>query len=143
MKEPKFRGFNLETNKWYYGHGWFEADYTNEFLEEKGIAQQAVLHTDSYPVECELSSMGQYRGLKDKYQNKVFNKDLIKYTRKIYTDCSRKEVEKTFPPIIGELYYAEGLYPAIRDSNGLGHIFMPGMLHSDEIEVIGNAYERS
>ena len=34
MRQPKFRGVSKETNKWIYGFGWFETDYTETYLQE-------------------------------------------------------------------------------------------------------------
>ncbi|PGW52247.1 hypothetical protein COE14_22760 [Bacillus thuringiensis] len=78
MRQPKFRGFSLETNSWHYGHGWFEVDYTDEYLKEKGIKQQAMLYTDGYPVECELASMGEFTGLLDSKGTDIYEGDIVK-----------------------------------------------------------------
>ena len=76
-QQLKFRGFSNETKSWHYGHGWFEIDYTDEYLKEKGINQQAMLYTEGYPVECELSSIGQYTGLNDASDEELYEGDIL------------------------------------------------------------------
>lgn len=77
MRQPKFRGFNLETNSWHYGHGWFKSDYTEEYKKEKGIEDTAILHTDSSPIECELKSMGEFIGSTDANGVEIFEGDIL------------------------------------------------------------------
>lgn len=78
MKEPKFRGYSLETRSWHTGYGWFEVDYTEEYKQQKGIDDKACLYTDSFPMECELRSMGATTTLKDKNDKEIFGGDVIK-----------------------------------------------------------------
>lgn len=78
MRQPIYRGFNKEENMWYYGHGWFKSDYTEEYKKEKGIEDTAILHTDYSPVECELSSMGVFTGLYDRGGKEIFIGDVVK-----------------------------------------------------------------
>lgn len=124
MRQPKFRGFSLQTNSWHYGHGWFEIDYTDEYLKEKGINQQAMLYTDGYPIECELASMGEFTRYKEVYEGDIV--DTI-YDGKLFTGVVvYDESELDFKATNGEENY------------GSNFQYLPCC---DEVEVIGNIYE--
>ncbi|MBS4190359.1 hypothetical protein KHA94_09110 [Bacillus sp. FJAT-49705] len=86
MREPKFRGFSIETNSWHYGHGWFKCDYTEEYKQEKGITDNAILYTDGSPVECELKSMGQFIGRLDQNGKEIFAGDIMRREFEISRD---------------------------------------------------------
>lgn len=145
MREPKFRGFSKETNSWHYGHGWFEIDYTDEYLLEKGIEKQAMLYTAGYPVECELKSMGNYTGLKDKNGNEIFEEDIIyweidngvgieSYTAIVkWTENLVEEGwSQTYKWLVG---YTGNYYRGSYDE-----LSTPAA-YNDELQVIGNIYE--
>lgn len=60
MNEPKFKGYSKEEEKWYEGFGWCITDYTEEYMKEMGIKQEAMLFTHrSGVVHCVLDSMEQ------------------------------------------------------------------------------------
>lgn len=128
MKQPKFRGYCLETKQWYFGHGWFEADYTEDYLREKGIEQQAILHTEYSPIECELKSMGQHIGIKDKDGREVFEGDI----------CS---IEYGEPPVVVRFENSKGRF--IFDDIAYETEWKIDDFHLDELRVIGNIYENS
>ncbi|GLO66202.1 hypothetical protein [Oceanobacillus kimchii] len=79
MKQPKFRGYSTGTKSWHYGFGWYDCELTKEFLEEKGLEPQAMLYTDASPIQCELSSMGQYIGIDDVNGNEVYAGQKVKF----------------------------------------------------------------
>lgn len=59
-KQPLFKAVTIEDNIEIKGFGWFETDYTDEFLNEKGLSSQnAMVVTDSGWFECYLDSVKQ------------------------------------------------------------------------------------
>lgn len=83
-----------------------------------------------------------YFRCKDKNKKDVYDGDVVIYRKHIYTDCSKTKLIKVEKPIIGEFYFAEGLWPGLRFGNGTGMLFLPGDLDSEiEFEKIGNVYE--
>jgi hypothetical protein len=123
VKQPLFRGYSVENGDWEYGHGWFEIDYTEEYKQEQGIEDRAILYRDNAsPTECVMSSMGQYTGVNDRYSTKIFVGDILKIAQ-----------DRVYPQVVT---FAEGffqtdefaLFELIRDK---GRSF----------EVIGNIFE--
>lgn len=76
MKQPKFKGYSRETNSWHYGYGWFNADFTTDYLKEKNLPEQATLLTESGAIYCDLSSMAQLIGT-DCEGNEVYTQDIL------------------------------------------------------------------
>lgn len=144
MREPKFRGFSNETNNWHYGYGWFEIDYTEDYLLEKGIEKQAMLYTDGHPIVCEMKSMGEYTGLKDKHGKEIYEGDVVTfkydtrtsggYTRLIHNAAIEYGGE-------GGDYMRAGYTFKFKDARGNEVVYDLDWLKVRNIEVIGNIYE--
>jgi uncharacterized phage protein (TIGR01671 family) len=86
-----------------------------------------------------------FTGIQDKKGKEVYEDYVVKYTPIIYTDCGRSEIERQLDPILGTIYYAEGLWLGIKFQDGTGRLFHPGQFSSDEpneeLEILGNIYE--
>lgn len=129
MRQPKFRGFSLETKQWHYGHGWFEIGYTDKYLRERGIEPQALLYTGSYPVECELSSMGEFTGLKDKNGREIYEGDILLFNNSINDGKWKCVVE-----------YREGSFVCVYQNDKVYNHFDSWNVPKVTWEVIGNIY---
>lgn len=128
MKQPKFRGFSYETNSWQYGFGWFETDYTDDYLEEKGRSKQdAILLTDSGHTVCDIESMGQCTDLKDKNEKEIYENDIA--NREIF---AFGEI-RTFT---GTVKMFEGAWWV---DSGTAAVPLWNEMH--ELEIVGNKYE--
>lgn len=130
MQQPKFRGYSKETNSWHYGHGWFETDYTDEHLSEKGISQQAILYTEGSPVVCELSSMGQFTG-ETIGGKEIYRGDIIKVNKLTF------ESSAPLPENLNVEYY-HGMYQLFRGKEPLMGLHLSYLKEGD---IIGNMFE--
>lgn len=122
MRQPKFRGFSPETNEWVYGYGWHETDYTDDFLRSINQSRQdAVLFTKTFPITCDIESMGEFTGLLDTNGVEIYEGDIVRHA----TD--------------------EGIYKVIFAGGGfyVENLFEYDFQTIDEypLEVIGNTYE--
>ncbi|WP_089652314.1 YopX family protein [Halobacillus aidingensis] len=137
MKQPKFKGFSMEHGKWFYGHGWFKIDWTEEYKQEKNIGDQAMLYTESSPVDCELGSMGQYTGYEDKHGNEIYQGDIVKRVDDIpITAEDGAEMYSTWT-----VTFEYGGW-AFRNTPASPAISYPSFYSNAKyMEVIGNMYE--
>jgi hypothetical protein len=124
MRQPKFKGFSSETNKWHYGFGWYKTDYTERYKMENGIEDGAVLYTEGSPILCELSSMGEFVGLNDIKGIEIYEGDLVEYV-----DDSHKKR-------IGIVIFKNGSF-AIENPYITSY-----RLTNYSIDVIGNKFEQ-
>lgn len=145
MREPKFRGFSKETNNWHYGHGWFEIDYTEEYLLEKGIEKQAMLYTEGYSVECELKSMSESTGLKDKHGKVIFDGDILTSTEYPYQDDGEYNYHGVVEWGEEEAAYYLTKHLVNKNRRGISHGIseMLGQEDMTTFEIIGNIHEHS
>lgn len=77
-----------------------------------------------------------YVGMEDKNGRDMYEGELVKYTKIFYTKCSREEVQEVLEPVVGRLYYSEGIWLGIQFEDGSGTIFMPHTIYSEEFEIL-------
>lgn len=59
----KYIGYSQQTNSVHVGWGWVVLNYTEDYLEKKGLAPQAMLGTEDGFIECDLASIEELPGL--------------------------------------------------------------------------------
>lgn len=77
-----------------------------------------------------------YIGMEDKNGVEMYTGMKVKYAKIKYTDCSREEIESMGEPIIGKLYFAEGIWFGIEREDETGNIFWAGSVDGEEFEVL-------
>ncbi len=87
MKEVEFRGKSIESNEWVYGY------LVKQFGKFK-IYDDSKEDFGEWLFEVDPETVGQYIGIKDIHQKKVFRGDIVKVKEIVYTDCSREEAEE-------------------------------------------------
>lgn len=120
MREIKFRGFSIYSNKWYYGS-----------LVNPGEGYYILEHVENNTYKydkVDKDSIGQYTGLKDKYNNEIYEGDILELT---YFDDSKN--------VMYVSYNDSAKFVLIEQVKNLS-INME-FFDKENMEVIGNIYE--
>ena len=122
-REIKFRGYNYQYEKWFYG-SLFIQKYVNDLTLSN--LQTTIIDDRGYSVMVDNNTIGQYTGLKDKNGVEVYEDDKVMFDN-----------EWTEPDEIGIITWN-------KDTASFqikGHIPSSSMKHLDRMKVIGNIYE--
>ena len=119
-REIKFRGYNYQYKKWFYG-SLFIQNYDNDFMLSS--SRTMIIDDKGYSVMVDNDTIGQYTGLKDKNGVEVYEGDKVK--AKWYG----KEV-------VGEIGFNSGCFLLCNSRVSDNQLFI-----FTDIGVIGNIYE--
>lgn len=141
MQEIEYRGKCIETNEWVYGY------LVKQFGKFK-IYKDNKEDFGEWLFEVDPETVGQYIGIKDIHQKKVFQGDVVKVKNIIYEDCWREEIEE-IKEYTGEVVWHQfGWHIAEKIEHGIRcHSLWLWNLKDDEsdkdnsfMEIIGNRY---
>lgn len=127
MREILFRGKRIDNGKWVEGYLYRLSEKLNPFIllkSEKGAS-----------YEVETKTVGQYTGMKDKNDNKIFEGDILKIKSYVYDYEYITQVYYSYHTLCVDIYDQN------YSSTTIG--FADDIWNGDfcEIEVIGNIYD--
>lgn len=139
MKEVEFRGKSKDKGQWLYGDC---LHFNNSIVIIPHIDIETI---DVENLEVIPETLGQYIGIKDIHQKKVFRGDIVKVKQITYTDCSREKIEE-IEEYIGEIIWWQfGYCIATKTEDGVSYKFLwtwniEGK-DDDTMEILGNRWD--
>lgn len=125
MRIIKFRGIDLNTNKWIYGYlSWFESPEKGLFINGKPVIPETI---------------GQFTGLYDINGKEIYENDIVYYDELYYKEYLIKFYNSKF--IVTPLKPDEPLKDPYEDSYSLSTFTHHSKTTETNLKLIGNIHE--
>lgn len=131
MREILFRGKRTDNGEWVFGMPWIFKDHACICPWKKGMCKY---DTGYFPVFVKPKTIGQYIGLTDQNDEKIFEGDI----------CRFREWDKGEMCWIGKIHYEHQQFVISGGANKeceTSFLIPMSRFISENIEVIGNIYE--
>lgn len=118
MREIEFRGKDLKTGNWVYG------DLLSNTPDGKCYIQPKDYFMD--PIEVDKETIGQYTGLKDNHNNRLYENDFVIFHKDYFRLIKYSDVMAGY---ISMYKLKKQFYPGCEIN------------HYDDFEVVGNIFD--
>lgn len=148
MREIEFRAKRTDNDEWVYGYYVQGLDFENKPINNSIVRNITTVNPVDKTIkqdiyEVDINTLGQYTGLKDKNDKKVFEGDVIRmhyfFTNYDPSSLGAFEDEAEFIGVV-KCDLLDGFYVETVDDHSVGYlqwIEEP----TEELEVLGNIYD--
>lgn len=160
MREIEFRGYESDTNRWYYG-SYVRLERTTPYplshnpeADKKKFEDEQVDHyifftesmdwgleTRKLQATVDPKSVGQYTGLRDKNGKKIFEGDIVRRVGGGLLGDPTKALFTGEVIFTNNGYKAKFHYPEPGTAGKVMHEAQGNLFNRSELEVIGNIWE--
>lgn len=134
MRTIKFRGKDIGSNEWVYGHytegGWIDP-------QAGEVTKRYIIHgEDGFLHDIDPETFGEFTGLLDKNGKKIYEGDIVKHP---YIDPIFRDLVEVGDGVTSEVVFHDGAFVIKYDEDDF--IYLDGFTRHGHVEVVGNIYD--